>query len=58
MKNFGKLGLNIYLDSSDDPSVWNSPRLIVQFDSLMQVLGKNDKYLIEGKFQLKCDMIL
>ncbi|MFM7980829.1 MAG: hypothetical protein ACKPKO_16080, partial [Candidatus Fonsibacter sp.] len=35
MRNFGKLGFKNYLDSHDDPSVWNSPRLIVQLDSLM-----------------------
>ena len=58
MRNFGKLGFKNYLDSYDDPSVWNSKRLIVQLDSLMQVLNKNDKYLIEGKFQLKYDMII
>ena len=37
MKNFGKLGFKSYLDSYDDPSVWNSKRLIVQIDSLLQV---------------------
>ena len=57
MKNFGKLGFKNYLDAFEDPSVWNSKRLIVQLDSLMQVLHKNDKFLIEGKFQLKYDMI-
>ena len=36
MKNFGKLGFKNYLDSYDDPSVWNSKRLIVQIDSLLQ----------------------
>ena len=34
------------------------PRLIVQIDSLMQVLNKKGKYLIEGKFQLKHDMLI
>ncbi len=56
MKNFGKLGFNIYLDSFDDPSVLNSPRLLVEIDSLMQVLNKNDEHIIESKFQLKCDV--
>ena len=35
MRNFGKLGFQNYLDSYDDPSVWNVPRLIVQLNSLM-----------------------
>ena len=47
-----------YLDAYDGPSAWNSKRLIVQLDSLMHVLHKNDKFLIEGKFQLKYDMII
>ncbi|MFM7844923.1 MAG: DEAD/DEAH box helicase family protein, partial [Planctomycetota bacterium] len=34
MRNFDKLGFNNYLDSHEDPSVWNA-RLIVQLDSLM-----------------------
>ena len=40
MKNFGKLGFKNYLDAFEDPSVWNSKRLIVQLDSLTQVLTK------------------
>ena len=35
MCNFGQLGFKNYLDSYDDPSVWNVPRLIVQLNSLM-----------------------
>ncbi len=58
MKNFDKLGFKNYLDAHDDPSVWSSKRLIVQIDSLMQVIHKNDKFRIEGKFQLKYDMII
>ena len=30
----------------------------VQLDTLMQVLHKNDTFLIEGKFQLKYDVIV
>ena len=44
-KNFGKLGFKNYLDAFEDPSVWNSKRLIVQLDSLMEALHKNDKFL-------------
>ena len=57
MKNFGKLGFKNYLDSYDDPSVWNAPRLIVQIDSLMQILNKNDGFIINGKFKAY-DMII
>ena len=58
MRNFGKLGFKKYLDQYEDPSVWNARRLICQIDSLMQVLNKNDKYLIEGNFQFKYDMLI
>jgi len=57
MKNFGKLGFKNYLDSYDDPSVWNSKRLIVQIDSLLQVLNKNDGFITENKFKAY-DMII
>ena len=57
MKNFGKLGFKNYLDSYDDPSVWNSKRLIVQVDSLMQILNKNDGFITNGKFKAY-DMII
>ena len=33
MRNFGKLGLKNYLDSYEDPSAWNAPRLIVQLST-------------------------
>jgi hypothetical protein len=58
MRNFGKLGFKNYLDSYDDPSVWNAPRLIVQVDSLLNVLQKNDKFISSGTFALKYDMII
>ena len=57
MKNFGKLGFKNYLDSYDDPSVWNSKRLIVQIDSLVQILNKNDGFITNGKFKAY-DMII
>ncbi len=57
-EEFRKLSFKKYLGQYEDPSVWNAPRLIVQIDSLMRVLNKNEKYLIEGKFQLKHDMII
>jgi len=58
MRHFGKLGFKNYLDSYDDPSVWNAPRLIVQVDSLLNVLQKNDKFISSGSFSLKHDMII
>ena len=58
MRNFGKLGFKNYLDSQEDPEVWNSPRLIVQMDSLMHVLYKNDKFISEDAFDLRYDMII
>ena len=57
MKNFGKLGFKSYLDAFEDPSVWNSKRLIVQLDSLMQVLHKNDGFITNRKFK-PYDMII
>ena len=45
------------MDSYDDPSVWNSKRLIVQIDSLLQVLNKNDGFITDGRFK-PYDMII
>jgi hypothetical protein len=56
MRNLGKLGFKNYLDAPDQPSVWNSPKLIVQLDSLLNVLFKNDKFVCEEKFNLQYDM--
>ena len=39
--NFKHLGFKNYLDSYDDPFVWESPRLIVQIDYLMNLVLKN-----------------
>ena len=58
MRNFSELGFANYLDSYDDPSVWNSPRLIVQLDSLWNVLNKSDSYITTGKFNLNYDMVI
>jgi len=57
MRNFGKL-FKHYLDSHENPGVWNAPRLIVQIDSLLSVLQKNDKFISSGAFSLKYDMII
>jgi hypothetical protein len=58
MRNFNKLGFKNYLDAPDHPEVWNSPKLIVQVDSLMNVLFKNDKFVCEDRFDLNYDMIV
>ena len=58
MRNFGKLGFKNYLDSHDDPSVWNAPRLIVQLDSLMHIFTRSDDVLSGEGFYLKYDMII
>ncbi|MFM7983244.1 MAG: hypothetical protein ACKPKO_28380, partial [Candidatus Fonsibacter sp.] len=58
MRNFGKLGFNNYLDSYDDPSVWNAPRLIVQLDSLMHIFESSDDVIDGEGFQLRYDMII
>ena len=38
MRNFKKLGFQNYLDSHENPRVWESPRLIVQIDSLLNLV--------------------
>ena len=58
MRNFSELGFANYLDSYENPSVWNSPRLIVQLDSLWNVLNKNDSYIATEKFNLHYDMVI
>jgi hypothetical protein len=58
MRNFGRLGFKNYLDAPNDPGVWNSKRLIVQLDSLMSVMFRNDQYLSEDRFNHKFDMII
>ena len=57
-RNFSKLGFKNYLDSYEDPAIWNSPRLIVQLDSLLNILIKNDKFVCESVFDLDYDMII
>ena len=50
--------LKNYLDSYDDPFVWESPRLIVQIDSLMNLVLKNcDVTADDEAFELHYDMI-
>ena len=58
MRNFKQLGFKNYLDAYDDPSVWNNPRLIVQLDSLMNVMVKNDRFMGEDVFDAHYDLIV
>jgi len=58
MRNFGQLGFKNYLNSYDDPSVWNSPRLIVHLDSLMSVFERSEDVLDGEGFQLRYDLII
>jgi hypothetical protein len=58
MRNFKKLGFKNYLDAHEHPEVWNSPRLIVQIDSLLNVYHKNDQVICEGRFARDYDMII
>ena len=43
MRNFESLGFANYLDAYDNPKTWDSPKLIVQYDSLMKVRDKKYK---------------
>ena len=47
-----------YLDSYDDPTVWETPRLIVQIDSLLNLVRRNGDVLAKGTFELPYDMIV
>ena len=58
MRNFHKLGFKNYLDAHENPNVWNSKKLIVQLDSLMNVLLKSDVVANEDRFDLQCDLIV
>ena len=58
MRNFGKLGFKNYLDDHTDTTVWDSPRLIVQLDSLMKVITHNSDVMCGDDFDLNYDMIV
>jgi hypothetical protein len=58
MKNFKQLGFKNYLDSYENPKVWDSPRLIVQLDSLMNLLYRNDDVMDGEAFELDYDLIV
>ena len=46
------------MDSYDDPSVWNAPRLIVQLDNLMHRFERSDDVLGSKGFQLRYNMLI
>ena len=52
MRTFGKLGDKSYLDSYDDPTVWESPRLTVQMDSLLNLLNQHSDVMDGEGFEL------
>ena len=57
MKNFGKMQFKNYLDACSKSSIWDAPRLILQIDSLMDIL-LNDGPILQGdEFDLRYDMI-
>ncbi len=58
MKNFKHLGFKNYLDSYEDRSVWDAPRLIIQIDSLMNLVLQNSKVMNGDAFELHYDMIV
>ena len=57
-RNFKHLGFKNYLDSYDDPFVWESPRLIAQIDSLLNLVLKNCDVADNEAFELHYDMIV
>ena len=58
MRNFKRLGFQNYLDSHENPRVWESPRLIVQIDSLLNLVYRNGDVLNGDTFDLKYDAIV
>jgi superfamily II DNA or RNA helicase len=58
MRNFGKLGFKNYLDSYENPRVWESPRLIVQIDSLLNLIYRNAGVMSGEAFAMDYDMIV
>ena len=57
-RSFGKLGFKNYLDSYSNLGVWESPRLIIQIDSLLNLLYRNTDVTEGGSFDLNYDVIV
>jgi hypothetical protein len=58
MRNFRKLGFKNHLDAYENPSIWNAKKLIVQLDSLLNVLMKSDAVANDERFDLQYDFIV
>ena len=56
MRNFGKLQFKSYLDACSDPSIWDAPRLIIQIDSLMDILLIDGPFMNGDEFDLRYTM--
>lgn len=54
---FDDLGFVSYLNKEVD-NVWNSNKLIVQLDSLLNVMFKSDEFMMTGSFNAKYDYII
>ena len=57
-RNFGRPDCKNYLDSYDDPRVWESPRLIIQLDSLLNLVYQNNNVMDGEGFGLSYDLIV
>ncbi len=57
MRNFKKPGFKNYLDSYDDPRAWEVDRLILQVDSLLNVIVKNSDVMNGEALDLSYDLI-
>ena len=57
MRNFGKMQFKNYLDARSKSSIWDAPRLIIQIDSLMDILLNDGPILKGDEFDLRYDMI-
>ena len=58
MRNFGKLGFKNYLDNFENPNVWDAPRLIIQIDSLLNLVYKCTDVISGEAFHLDYDLIV
>lgn len=58
MRNFGKLGFKNYLDQYENPHVWDAPRLIIQIDSLLNLVYRSTDVISGEAFKLDYDLIV
>ena len=57
MRNFGKLDFKNYIESYDDPTVWQAPRMIIQPDGLLNLVCKRSGVLDGEGFEFSYDVI-